>query len=121
MGRILIADDDAALREALGEALSIQGHRVELVADVPAALRMLARERFDAVLADVMMPGDGATLPRQVRTVRQDPPRIILMTGFDQPGTQQRVLADGAFGYLVKPIRLADLLAVVDSALAQQH
>lgn len=116
-GRILIADDDAALREALGEALSVQGHDVRMVSDVDKALATMTDETFDVVLADVMMPGDGATLPQRVRVFTR-PPRVILMTGFDRPGVQTRVMAEGAFGYLVKPIRLADLCAVVDLAIA---
>lgn len=115
-GRILIADDDAALREALGEALSVQGHDVRMVSDVDEALASIDRESFDVLLADVMMPGDGATLPQRLHSLASRP-RVILMTGFDRPGVQSRVMADGAFGYLLKPIRLADLCAVVDLAL----
>lgn len=115
-GRILIADDDAALREALGEALSVQGHDVRMVSDVDEALASIDRESFDVVLADVMMPGDGATLPQRLHPLAARP-RVILMTGFDRPGVQTRAMADGAFGYLLKPIRLADLCAVVDLAL----
>ena len=116
-GRILIADDDAALREALGEALSVQGHDVRMVSDVDEALASIGREDFDVLLADVMMPGDGATLPLRLHPMASRP-RVILMTGFDRPGVQTRAMADGAFGYLLKPIRLADLCAVVDLALS---
>ena len=116
MARILIADDDVALGEALGEALSVQGHDVQVVSDVEAAMASVDREVFDIVLADVMMPGDGATLPRRLQQI-EPRPRVILMTGFDRPGVQSRAMADGAFKYLLKPIRLADLCAVVDLAL----
>ena len=119
-GRILVADDDAPLREALGEALWVQGHEVRMVRDVDETMASLGTEGFDVVLADVMMPGDGATLPRRLRQLEHQP-RLILMTGFDRPGVRTRAMADGAFRYLLKPIRLADLCAVVDLALTTRR
>jgi DNA-binding NtrC family response regulator len=114
--RILIADDDQPLCEALGEALAVAGFDVRLAASTEEALALARAEVFDVVLADVRMPGDGASLPRRVRDIWPEA-RVILMTGFDRPGVREKALSEGAFAYLYKPIRLAELHAVIGRAL----
>jgi len=119
MARILVADDDQPLCEALGEALAVAGFDVRLAASTDEACALARVETFDVVLADVRMPGDGATLPRRVRAIRPAA-RVILMTGFDRSGSRASALAEGAFAYLYKPIRLAELHDVIGRALTQQ-
>jgi CheY-like chemotaxis protein len=116
MFRILIADDDGPLCEAIGEALGVTGFDVRLAASADEAMKLAEAEAFDVVLADVSMPGDGATLPGRVRAVRPEA-RVILMTGFDRPGVRERALAEGACAYLHKPISLKDLHAAIGRAL----
>jgi two-component system response regulator HydG len=119
MRRVLIADDDVFLREALQEALRAEGFEVQVVGGVEDACLKVLREDFDVVISDIRMPGDGATLPRRMREVRPRTP-VILVTGFDEPGVRERALAEGALDYIVKPIRLNRLRDSLERAFRQR-
>lgn len=119
MPHVLIADDDAGLREALQELLSREGFEIEVAASVAEACRALERLAFDVVLSDVRMPGDGSTLPERLRGIRPGTP-VILMTAFDEPGVRERATADGVVAYLRKPLSLPDLRAALGRALARE-
>lgn len=87
--RILIVDDDAALREVLTTALSAEGREVDAASDGTVALAMLEQQPYDLVLSDLRMPCvDGPTLYETLRTRHHFPvrfatklPRVIFMTG----------------------------------------
>ena len=111
---ILIVDDDAALRELLGEQLAVDGefvaHDAATAADAEA--KMLGGEhRFDAVILDVALPdGDGRDLCVRLRRAGVKIP-IIMLTGSDDEADVVRGLEAGANDYIAKPFRLAELLA----------
>jgi len=120
MARILIADDDAAFRGGLAETLADAGHRVVEVADGPAALLELERERLDAAIIDLRMPGlSGLQLlaRRQQRGLAPGLP-IIVLTGFAEAANTIEAMRLGAFDHLSKPIGREQLLATLDAALA---
>ena len=83
MARILIADDDAGVREGLAEAIADLGHAVAEAADGAAALAAAARLAPDAVLLDLRMPGalDGMAVLRQLRA-RPAPPLTAILTAY---------------------------------------
>jgi DNA-binding NtrC family response regulator len=110
MRRVLIAEDNDSLREALRAALESEGLEVRLATSAEEACRWAASGEFDAVLSDICMPGnlDGAALVRRMSRISPGTP-IVLMTGFDQPGGRDRALAEGAVDYLLKPIGLERL------------
>jgi DNA-binding NtrC family response regulator len=117
MQRLLIAEDDAGLRDALRELLTAEGFEIEVVGDVAEAVRAIEREMFDVVLSDVRMPGDGSALPGLIRRIRPTTP-VILMSAVDAPRLRERAVADGVVAWLKKPLSLEDLLGALRQATA---
>ena len=118
-GSILIADDNADMRDYVARLLRARGWRIQAVPDGQTALETARRDRPDLVLADVMMPGlDGFALLRELRAdpATADIPCILLSA---RAGEEARVegLAAGANDYLVKPFSARELVARVNGAL----
>jgi DNA-binding response OmpR family regulator len=116
MLRLLIAEDDGPLREALREALEVNGFVVETAATAQAACHSAAAVPFDLVVSDVRLSGgSGLDVLACVRRHSPDTP-VILMSGFDVPEGRDRAFAAGASDYLVKPIALKRLLGAIATA-----
>ncbi len=115
--RILVADDEAAVRDLLARSLSIAEYEVDTVTDGRSALDRLQHERFDLLLTDLRMPGlDGLALIREVRRLQPDLP-IVVATGYSTETTAVEALNLGVIGYLRKPFRITHLLGMVARAL----
>lgn len=115
--RILVVDDNDALRENISEALSLEGYEVEAVASGHLALEALARDPLPSVLlVDMMMPG--MTGPELLAAVRASPRlaglRVALVTG--QVPAREALPVDAVLG---KPFGVADLLEVIERLLSQ--
>ncbi|GAB1812525.1 two-component system response regulator MprA [Mycobacterium sp. MUNTM1] len=109
--RILVVDDDRAVRESLRRSLSFNGYSVELAHDGVEALELIANERPDALVLDVMMPRlDGLEVCRQLRSTGDDLP-ILVLTARDSVSERVAGLDAGADDYLPKPFALEELLA----------
>jgi two-component system response regulator MprA len=109
--RILVVDDDRAVRESLRRSLSFNGYSVELAQDGQEALDLITRERPDAVVLDVMMPRlDGLEVCRRLRSSGDDLP-ILVLTARDSVSERVAGLDAGADDYLPKPFALEELLA----------
>jgi two-component system, cell cycle response regulator CpdR len=122
MPRILIADDEEAVRGLVARALQMDGHATVIAQDGAEALEILSRERgaFDLLLTDIKMPlMDGIALA--LATARDFPKlTILLMTGF----ADQRERASGLNAIvrdvITKPFSVADIRGAVTQALAAQ-
>lgn len=115
--RVLVVDDEPALREALQSSLEFEGYRVGLASDGQAALEILEREPYELVLLDVMMPRlDGLTTCRRLRAAGNHVP-VLMLTARDAVGDRVSGLDAGADDYLVKPFELDELLARVRALL----
>jgi two-component system, OmpR family, response regulator MprA len=116
--RVLVVDDDRAVRDSLRRALTLHGYEVELAEDGMAAIRAVAAEPTpDVLVLDVMMPGvDGFGV---VRRLRQDGVRtpILLLTARDAVPDRVTGLTTGADDYLVKPFALEELVARLEALL----
>ncbi len=109
--RILVVDDDQAVRDSLRRSLAFNGYEVELAGDGLAALESIARNRPDAVVLDVMMPRlDGLEACRRLRSAGEDLP-ILVLTARDAVSDRVAGLDAGADDYLPKPFALEELLA----------
>ena len=119
MARILIAEDEDALRGFVARGLGRDGHEVFAVADGAEALDLLTREggRFDLLLADIKMPVmDGIALA--LATARDYPETIILlMTGFADQRERAHGLDALIHDVIAKPFTLAEIRAAVSAAL----
>ncbi|MEV4805186.1 response regulator transcription factor [Nonomuraea sp. NPDC049421] len=115
--RLLVVDDEPALREALQSSLEFEGYKVATADDGQQALDALAAETYDAVLLDVMMPRlDGLTACRRLRSSGNHVP-VLMLTARDAVGDRVSGLDAGADDYLVKPFELDELLARVRALL----
>jgi two-component system, OmpR family, response regulator MprA len=109
--RILVVDDDRAVRESLRRSLSFNGYSVALAQDGLEALDLIASDRPDALVLDVMMPKlDGLEVCRQLRSTGDDLP-ILVLTARDSVSERVAGLDAGADDYLPKPFALEELLA----------
>jgi two-component system response regulator MprA len=115
--RILVVDDEPAVRESLARALRLEGYDTALAADGLAGLAALADRPCDAIVLDVAMPRlDGLGMCRELRAAGDRVP-ILLLTARDGIGDRVAGLDAGADDYLVKPFALAELLARVRALL----
>jgi two-component system, OmpR family, response regulator MprA len=110
--QVLVVDDEAAVREALRRALTLEGYSVELAADGAEALHRLGNDASaDAVVLDVLMPGvDGLEVCRRIRSAGNRVP-VLMLTARDEVSDRVAGLDAGADDYLVKPFALEELLA----------
>jgi two-component system response regulator MprA len=109
--RILVVDDEPALRSSLERALALDRHEVELAEDGAAALDRLALAPVDAVVLDVAMPGvDGLEVCRRLRAAGDRTP-VLMLTARDAIDDRVEGLDAGADDYLVKPFALRELQA----------
>jgi two-component system response regulator MprA len=116
--KILVVDDERAVRESLRRALELEGYEIELAEDGRQALERLAREdQPDAVILDVLMPGvDGLEVCRTLRNQGSRLP-VLMLTARTQVEDRVEGLDAGADDYLTKPFALEELLARVRALL----
>ncbi len=109
--RILVVDDDHAVRESLRRSLEFNGYDVSLAGDGAEALASIGQANPDALVIDVMMPRlDGLEATRALRAAGNDLP-ILVLTARDSVGDRVEGLDAGADDYLTKPFALEELLA----------
>ena len=118
-GNILVADDDAAIRTVLNQALSRVGHEVRVTSNAATLWRWIAAGEGDLVISDVVMPDENAfdMLPR-IKKMRPDLP-VIVMSAQNTFMTAIRASERGAYEYLPKPFDLTELLNIVNRALSE--
>ncbi|MER8183200.1 response regulator transcription factor [Kitasatospora sp. NPDC094015] len=115
--RVLVVDDEPALRDALESSLAFEGYEVATATDGYEALEAVERQRPDLVLLDIMMPRmDGLTTVRRMRS-RGDAVPVLMLTARDAVGDRVTGLDVGADDYLAKPFELDELLARVRALL----
>jgi CheY-like chemotaxis protein len=122
MKRILVVEDDAALRELIHDTLEVLGYQVDLAENGEQVLPRLAESLPDLVLLDIQIPVfDGFSV---IKRIRQTPQlaalKVVALSAFAMRGDDQKALAAGFDAYLTKPITISDLRKKVQQMLNNQ-
>jgi DNA-binding NtrC family response regulator len=114
--KVLVAEDEVQLGQILANFLGGRGCAVRTVADGRAALDALRAEAYDVALLDIVMPElDGLEVLKQVRA-EADPPEVIIITGNGTIETAISAMKLGAYDYMAKPYRMAEIDVLVRRA-----
>jgi two-component system phosphate regulon response regulator OmpR len=118
--KILVIDDDMRLRDLLNRYLTEQGFAVRVVADANGMDKLLAHERFDLLVLDLMLPGeDGLAICRRLRGTKNDIP-IVMLTAKGEDVDRIVGLEMGADDYLPKPFNPRELVARINAVLRRR-
>ncbi|MCC6486528.1 MAG: response regulator [Candidatus Hydrogenedentes bacterium] len=116
--RVLVVDDDVAVREILKQTLHMRGFAVDLASDGVQALSIIRQRPPGIILLDLLMPNrDGLSVLRELQQLT-DPPPVIFMTGNASPQVREEALALGVRAFLLKPFELRRVLEEVDGIMA---
>ncbi len=111
--RVLFVDDEVSLQEFMRSELPRLGHEVTACPDGNTALKALARANYDAAILDIRMPGmSGIELLTQLKAVSPNT-EVVMMTGHASMETAMQALRLGAFDYMTKPCKLAEIEAIL--------
>jgi two-component system, NtrC family, response regulator AtoC len=116
-GSVLVIDDDEAVRVMLEKALTKAGHDVTSVDDGEAALSLLAKEHFDLLIIDYMLPG--ITGLDVLKMARANHPALmaIMITAFPTSEVQASAAAQGVYAFVTKPFGVVQIVKVCDEAI----
>lgn len=118
--RVLIVDDDEAIRRLLGRYLRHLGYEVEVAAGTVEAIQHIEHVFFDVVLTDVRMPGaDGMQLLDWIASHRPDT-AVVMLSGCDDVRQAVRAMKSGAQDYIVKPFELKNFSETLGRAIGKQ-
>src|SRR6516162_600883 len=118
-GNILVADDDAAIRTVLIQALSRAGYEVRSTGNAATLWRWVSQGDGDLIISDVLLPDENAfDMLLRIKKARPDLP-VIIMSAQNTFMTAIRASERGAYEYLPKPFDLKELIAIVGRALAE--
>ena len=114
--KILIVDDDRAIRNSFGEILMDEGYEVAKAEDGPSALKAVEEDRFDVIFCDIKMPGmDGVELLDKFMEMNLDA-AVVMISGHGDISTAVECIKKGAFDFVEKPLDLQRLLITIKNA-----
>ncbi len=114
--KILIVDDERAIRNSLGEILGDEGYEVETAEDGPSALAKVDKDRFDVIFCDIKMPGmDGTEVLEKLVADGVDS-AIVMISGHGDIDTAVECIKKGAFDFIQKPLDLNRILITIKNA-----
>jgi DNA-binding response OmpR family regulator len=117
-GSVLVVDDEPTIAEVVSRYLERAGYRTRIAGDGTRALELVADQRPDLVVLDLMLPGiDGLEVMRRLRQPEREPVAVILLTAKGEESDRVIGLRLGADDYVVKPFSPAELVARVDAVL----
>jgi two-component system, OmpR family, alkaline phosphatase synthesis response regulator PhoP len=121
MPRVLIVEDDAAMRDMIGYALAEEGMEVEAVADGESALEIFSSSGpFDVVILDVMLPGiDGVSVCKELTSASDVP--VVMLTARDDETSVVVGLEVGADDYITKPFSYRELVSRIRATLRRRR
>jgi response regulator RpfG family c-di-GMP phosphodiesterase len=120
MSQILVVDDDQATRKLLSLTVQKSGHACSQAENAREARGHLDKDHFDLILCDIRMPGENGW--DFTKTVLSDFPdtAVILVTGVDDPQLAATALDSGAYGYVVKPFKVTEMVININNVLRRK-
>lgn len=118
--RILVVDDDRAVRTALRVNLAKSGFDVQVTSSAEEAEQAISAREFDLVLTDVMMPGKSGLELLELLQQGHPDVRVILMTGHGSVGDAVTAMKRGASDYIIKPMKKNELLVIIERCLREK-
>ena len=117
MAKILLVDDDVEFGKALSKLLNGEGHNASVVLNTSEGLKLLKKEDFDLVFADLSLPGEnGIALLESVKKEHPGLP-VVIITAFGDWDTYARALEKGASKFINKPVKKEEILQVIKDTL----
>ena len=115
---LLIVEDDPEMRDLLRKVLEKDGYQVSVAADGHEAIPLLSRGDFALVVTDMLMPHDGGL--ELLEFIRRTQPMlpVIIITAFGDWQSYSRALELGAVAFISKPLKMAELVSAIQTALA---
>ncbi len=114
--KLLVVDDERSIRNSLKEILEMENYTVDLAENGTDACAMAEKERFDAILCDIKMPGmDGIEVLDRIASEGIDSP-VIMISGHADIGTAVECIKKGAFDFIEKPLDLNKILITIKNA-----
>ncbi|MBR0531298.1 MAG: response regulator, partial [Bacteroidales bacterium] len=114
--KILIVDDERAIRNSLGEILTDEGYEVDTAEDGPSALAKVDKERFDVIFCDIKMPGMDGTEVLEKLVADGIDSAIVMISGHGDIDTAVECIKKGAFDFIQKPLDLNRILITIKNA-----
>ena len=112
-------DDEASIRDLLSKTLALAEYDVDVAPDGRSALERLRLYPYDLLIADLKMPGlDGLSLIREAKRLKTDLP-VVIITGYSTEASAIEAVNLGVAGYLTKPFRVPQVLAVAARAMGE--
>ncbi len=119
--RILIVDDEAVVRDSLGDWFRDEGYECDTAESAKIALEKLTSGRWDIFLLDIRMPGiDGLELQRKLKEAQPDA-TVIIMTAYASVESAVEAMKQGAYDYIIKPFNPDDLEHTIQKAIERKH
>jgi len=120
MANVLVIDDEASVRDVLNNALVMKDHRVTEAASGEEAVVSLRKDIFDVAIVDLRLGGmDGLDVMRVIKDVSPDT-EVIMLTGYGTVDVAIEAMNLGAYDFVTKPVRMDELLLIVDRALEKK-
>lgn len=120
MDNILIVDDDQDVREVLSDVVKNMGKYPITASDGREGLKRFQEHPVDLVITDLKMPEmDGAVLLKEIKRIDKDAV-VIVLTGYPSIDTAVETIKEGAYDYLTKPLRVAEIEVVIERALERK-
>jgi excisionase family DNA binding protein len=117
--RVLVVDDEASIRDLLSKTLALAEYDVDTAPDGRSALERLRLYPYDLLIADLKMPGiDGLSVIREAKRLKTDLP-VIIITGYSTESAAIEAVNLGVAGYLTKPFKVPQVLAVAAKAIGE--
>jgi CheY-like chemotaxis protein len=118
--RVLLAEDDEAIRRTLQSLLELKGYEVRHAEDTPATLELLQEQDFDLIISDYLMPGGGGREILRFLNKSGKDPAVIMITGLADEQLFQELRTSGVDRCLSKPFRLASLIETIEEIMAER-